>query len=270
MLETFPHLYSVIIAAVAFILGGLTYHIILFMALPNQHQLYAWIYARRDHRKFGEPCRTDMVLDRDGFSLGYSLEKRCALWVSYVITKGSVGVDIDRALSFYPDPDIPLKYRVKPGVFNNTGYDKGHLAPSATVDFSKRSNEQTFAMSNIALQHPKLNRQAWSALETIIRSWTHSKGKLFVVTGPIYGQRSKRIDEIPVPKSFYKVVYSFKHQKWIAFILPNSSVSSTKLWEHVTSVKEVETQAGCKFLKKLPKGKSGSKAKMDVKWWQEG
>ena len=257
------------IAGLFFVLGAITHSIILYLVLPNQHHIYVWLYARRDHRKYGEPCRTDLVLDKQGFSLGFSLERRCALWVSYIITKGSVGVDVDRAVGFYPDPAIPLSYRVSPQMFNNTGYDKGHLAPSAAVDFSKRSNEETFAMSNIALQHPRLNRQAWSALETIVRGWTHSKGKLFVITGPMYGQRSKRIKEIPIPKSFYKVVYSFKHHKWIGFVFPNKAIKSTELWDYVVSVKSIEKETKMKFLKKLPKSRVGSKTKLDINWWRD-
>jgi len=95
--------------------------------------------------------------------------------------------------------------RVQPGDFRNTGYDKGHLAPNAAIDFSRHSNNETFLMSNIVLQNPKLNRQAWGSLEGVIRGWTQTKGKLAITTGPLYDDKPEYINDIPVPKSFYKI-----------------------------------------------------------------
>ncbi|MDM8552355.1 DNA/RNA non-specific endonuclease, partial [Desulfobacterales bacterium HSG2] len=235
---------------------------------PNRHKIHTWRFALRNHRKLGEPCETDIVLDRAGYSLGFSYKRMCALWVSYTISKGSVGVDVDRGIRFYADPEVPEKYRVRPEDFTNTGYDKGHLAPSAAIDFSLKSNSETFAMTNIALQHPKLNRQAWGRLEGIIRGWTRTKGKLSVVTGPLYGQRSRRINGIPVPRRFYKVVYSFRHKAFIGFIIPNTEVKANEIWNYAMSVRDVEKETGHKFFSELNKKKQRAKRKIDLEWWK--
>lgn len=236
---------------------------------PNRYRVYTWIFALRNHKKLGEPCETDLVLNRDGYSLGYSFKRRCALWVSYIISKHSIGVDVERGDGFYPDSDVPEEYRVTPEDFRNSGFDKGHLAPSASIDFSRRSNDQTFAMSNIALQEPKLNRQAWGSLEGIIRDWTVSKGKLAIITGPIYTKRPNKIKEIPIPKSFYKIVYSFRHKKAIGFILPNEEVKANQLWDHVKSVAEIEQETGYTFFSKLSENQQKTlKAEVDVAWWK--
>ncbi len=250
------------------IAGAAIYYAVSTHLWPKRHRIYSWIFALRNHKKLGEPCQCDLVLDRDGYSLGYSYKYKCALWVSYIISKHSIGIDVDRGECFYPDLDIPEKYRITPEEFRNTGYDKGHLAPSASIDFSRNSNDQTFAMSNIALQHPKLNRQAWGSLEAIIRGWTHTKGKLAIITGPIYGQRSKRVNDIPVPRGFYKIVYSFKHQKCIGFIFPNDDVKANQVWDYVRSVKEVEKETGYQFFSQLGKKKQNIKAELEVSWWK--
>jgi len=237
---------------------------------PKRHSIYTWAFTLRNHKKLGEPCSCDLVLDRDGYSLGYSYKHKTALWASYIVSKHSIGINLDRGERFYPDPDIPEQYRVTPEDFRNSGYDKGHLAPSAAIDFSRRSNDQTFAISNIVLQHPKLNRQAWGSLEALIRRWTHTKSKLAVVTGPTYNnQRSKRINDIPIPKGFYTVIYSFKHQRSIGFILPNDEVKASQLWDYATAVKEVEKETGYQFLSKLGKKGRKIKAEVDVSWWKE-
>jgi endonuclease G len=236
---------------------------------PKRHSIYTWVFTFRNHKKLGEPCPCDLVLDRDGYSLGHSYKHKTALWASYIVSKYSIGINLDRGERFYPDPDIPEQYRVTPEDFRNSGYDKGHLAPSAAIDFSRRSNDQTFAMSNIVLQHPKLNRQAWGSLEALIRGWTRTKGKLAVVTGPIYNnQRSKRINDIPIPKGFYTVIYSFKYQRSIGFILPNDEVKASQLWDYATVVRAVEKETGYQFLSKLGKKGRKIKAEVDVSWWK--
>jgi len=259
-----------LVAIGAAIIGASLHYIFSVHLWPNRHQVYTWIFALRNHKKLGEPCQTDLVLNRDGYSLGYSFNQRCALWVSYIISKNSIGVDVERGDGFYADPDIPEEYRVAPEDFRNTGFDKGHLAPSASIDFSRRSNDQTFAMSNIALQDPKLNRQAWGSLEGIIRDWTLSKGKLAITTGPIYNKRPEKIKQIPIPKSFYKIIYSFQHQKAIGFILPNQEVKANQLWNHVKSIAEIEQTTGYTFFNKLSDNKQQIlKAEIDLAWWQD-
>ena len=121
------------VAIIAFIAGAASEYALLKYVWPNRHHIYTWIYTLRNHRKPGEPCETDLEIDRQGYSLGYSNKHKAALWVSYVISKGSVGIDFGRHGSFYPDQDIPENYRVQPEDHVNTGYDKGHLAPSAAI-----------------------------------------------------------------------------------------------------------------------------------------
>jgi len=252
----------------AFLAGAIFQHVISSYLWPNRHRTYTWWFALRNHRKLGEPCKSDIVLDRDGYSLGFGRDRKCALWVSYIISKGSVGVDVDRGGNFYPDPDIPEDCRIRPENFTNSGYDKGHLAPSADIDFSVKSNNETFAMSNVALQHPRLNRQAWGSLEGLIRVWTRRKGKLAIVTGPLYGRRSKRVNGIPVPRNFYKVVYSFRHRACVGFIFPNKEIRAGELWDYAMSVKDVEKESGYKFFSGLSKKKQRSKKKLDLDWWK--
>ncbi len=259
-----------VIIVIAYFSGALMHFLLSSYVLPYRHLTYVWVFALRNHKKMGIPCQTDLVLDRQGYSLGYSFQRRCALWVSYIISRESIGVDVERINDFDADPNVPEEHRVKPEDYTNSGYDKGHLAPSAAIDFSRKSNDETFLMSNIALQDPKLNRQAWSKLEGLSRKWTHTKGKLYVVTGPLYGSRPRKVKGIPVPKYFYKVIYSFSHKKTIGFVMPNEAVNNKKLWNYAVSVKEIEEQSGHRFLSKL--GRKGTKIKreLDIEWWQKG
>ena len=259
-----------LVAVGAAIAGATVQHVIAKYIWPNRHKTYNWIFTFRDHKKLGIPCKTDLILDRDGYSFGYSFEYKCSLWVSYIISEHSIGVDVERSDDFYADPDIPEKYRVQPDDFRNTGYDKGHLAPSASIDFSRKSNEQTFAMPNIALQHPRLNRQVWGSLEGLIREWTETSGKLAIITGPLFAKKPKLINDMPLPKGFYKIVYAFKHERAIGFIFPNEGIRASRLWDFVMSVKEIERETGYTFFPKLSEAKQERiKAERDVAWWKK-
>lgn len=257
----------ILIGSAGVIAGATIQYVISTHLWPNRHKTYTWIFALRNHKKFGEACAADLVLDRDGYSLGYSFKYKSSLWVSYIMSKGSIGIDVERGDNFYADPDIPAEARVEPDSFRNTGYDKGHLAPSAAIDFSRRSNEQTFAMSNIVLQDPKLNRQAWGNLEGKVRKWTQTKGKIAIVTGPIYNDNPELVNDIPVPESFYKVIYSFKHKQCIGFIFPNQPVKASELWNHAMSVNDVEQKTGYNFYSK--KCDKELKKQLDIAYWQK-
>ncbi len=257
---------EIAIAAVSFFLGGIMHSFVVHYIMPNAHRLYAWIYAMRNHKKYGIPCKSDLVLDKDGYSLGYSFDYKGAVWVSYILSKGSVGIDVARSESFFPDPDVPARFRKKPDDFRNSGFDKGHLAPSAAIDFTVKSNLQTFAMSNVSPQDPKLNRQAWSKLESLEREWTYTLGKMVVYTGPIYGERPKKMKDIPIPKAFYKVAYSFKYRRYIGFIMPNKPVSARDMWDYARSVKAVEKETKMTFFKAINKG---DKKDLNLEFWKE-
>ncbi len=258
-----------IAALLAFIAGMAFEYWFLTEVWPNRHRSYTWIYSVRNHKKPGEPCETDLILKRKGYSLGYSYKYKSALWVSYVVSAGSSGINSGRHGSFFADKDIPEEYRVLPEQHANTEYDRGHLAPSAAIDFSPEANRETFALSNVVPQAPRLNRQAWEKLESSVRNWTKTRGKLYVVTGPIFSSRPRKVNELKIPSGFYKVIYSYDANKAIGFIMPNKAVPDSALWKHAMSVQEVETESGLSFFSKFS-GKKQKKLKenLDLEWWK--
>ncbi len=258
-----------IVAFIGFIAGIAFEYWFLTDIWPNRYRSYSWVYTLRNYRKPGEPCHTDLVLDRLGYSLGYSYQYKSALWVSYILSSGSVSINVGRHGSFYADPDIPEEHRVQPEQHRNTDYDKGHLAPSASIDFSKEANRETFALSNVVPQVPRLNRQAWGKLESLERKWAETRGKIYVVTGPIYSSRPRKVNDLPIPSKFYKVIYSYEADKAIGFIMPNKAVEEKNLWRYAKSVQEVEEQTSLTFFSKFSQEKQHRlKAEVDKTWWK--
>lgn len=258
-----------ITAGMSFILGMAAQYAIGTHFLPNRHQIYTWIFRLRNHRLLGEPCDVDQILDRKGYSLGYSYKRKAAAWVSYIVTQASASVNVERGDKFYTDTDIPVVYQVSPDIYRNSGYDKGHLAPSAEIDYSRESNDETFAMSNIVFQHPKFNRQAWGALEGWVRKWTEKKGKLSIIAGPMYTRDSQKIKDIPVPTAFFKVIYAHDHHQAIGFVFPNQAVSAKHLWDYALTVESVENETGYVFFKRLPETERVLITQnVNLDWWR--
>ena len=252
---------------IAFAIGFIL-HYLFAKIWPYRHQIYAWIFKTRNYDKIGKVCETDIELDRKGYSLGYSFEHKAPLWVSYIISRASKNIDWDRTENFESDPEIPAAHRLYPEDFSRTGYDKGHLAPSSAIDFSKKSNAETFLMSNVALQHPQLNRQAWRALENKVQDWVQERGRLFVVTGPLYIGRKKLVNKIPLPSHFYKVAFSPKYLRGVAFLFPNKAIKSNEIWSYAVSVKELEELSGYSFFQRFSKRKERFAEELDIEWWQ--
>ncbi|WP_445243799.1 DNA/RNA non-specific endonuclease [Microcoleus sp. MON1_C5] len=54
--------------------------------------------------------------------------------------------------------------KVRPSNNKGSGYNRGHIAPSADHTRNAANNRATFLMSNMMPQMPKLNRPVWRNL----------------------------------------------------------------------------------------------------------
>ena len=262
--------------AVALLVGG----VLLFIAVRHQGEMAKLPlprfvrFAFLDHTPLGEPCAADRVLHRAGYSLGYDDTLRAARWASYVVsadshTVGNKKVEREDA-SFRIDPDIPRGSQRSSGDYKGSGFDRGHLAPSDTVDFTSKSNQETFYMSNVVPQHPRLNRQGWRSLEHDVRRWTKARGRMVVVCGPIYADPPRTHKGLFVPSHFFKVVYAWDDNRAIGFVFPNGEVRAAQRWSLACSVREVERAAGVRLFRG-PRWwlRRVDKSAADVDWWKK-
>lgn len=203
----------------------------------------------------GRPVGADViVLTNEAYLVGYSETNRCPLWVAYKLVAA-------RQNSKRPEIGFKVDKRTKAGVrsddYTNTGYDRGHMAPSYGIGECHGTNAQiqTFLMSNIIPQKPDLNRKNWRDLEVKVMAWAMDREELWVVTGPVFidGQ-TNHINDIRVPDGCYKVLLDEGQYGWeaLAFLMPQSPLDDATLGLYMTSVDEVERQTGLDFFSELP------------------
>ena len=93
--------------------------------------------------------------------MSYNNKTHTANWVSWQLNRSWIGA-ADRKNDFRPDDALPTAwYKVRPNDYTGSGYDRGHIAPSADRTRNDADNSNTFLMSNMVPQSPELNRGVW-------------------------------------------------------------------------------------------------------------
>ena len=114
--------------------------------------------------------------------------------------------EVERS-AFQPDPALPNGwYQVKPSDYTNSGYDRGHLVPSADRTATEQANEAVFWMTNIVPQAPDNNQGPWVQLEEYCRDLARSGRELYIVSGVSGTQDVLPTGKVRVPARLWKVV----------------------------------------------------------------
>ena len=220
------------------------------------------------------PARTeDSIYQYQGFTLAYEEDKEQARWVAYELTVNHLNAPkVSRADYFREDLGIRSGSATYYD-YKNSGFTKGHLVPAADRAFSVETMEETFLMSNISPQVYTFNGGIWRELEEQTRDWARKSKSLYIVTGPIFKQKSlDRIgqNQVAVPESFFKVILDHiePELKGIAFIIPNEP-SVKHLDQYVFSIDEVEQKTELDFFHELFTNKleDSLERKVDLEKW---
>lgn len=147
------------------------------------------------------PLKCDKTLINRAYISCYNYQTNTPLWSSYTVTDKEVSGRSERYGSFLYDKRVPKRHRIKSSDYSKSGYDRGHLFPNALSDGRSIVRQaQAFLMTNIAPQHPKLNRVGWKYLESAVRKWLKRHKTLNIITGvwfdknPSYiGKRKQQI-----------------------------------------------------------------------------
>ena len=205
-----------------------------------------------------------LVLTNRGYIVGYSETKRNPRWVCYRLTK--VGAVDKKALNPERKNNFRADLRTKPpqvgsDAFAKLPYDRGHMAPSYGIGsrYGETAQDETFLMSNMCPQQPKLNRGIWKRLETKEADYlANGLGQVWIITGPILNANPKKIGKYQVeePAAFFKIIVDNPNGKprVLPFRFEMPTIPTQNLNAFLTSVGSIEKQTGIDFFSDLPAG----------------
>jgi endonuclease G len=225
-----------------------------------------------NHLTLGNPSNasntssSNYLLQKSQYVLSYNKDKGIPNWVSWQLNKSWLGT-APRQNDFRPDEQLPTSwYHVKPSDYTNSGYDRGHMTPSADRSNTISNNSATFLMTNILPQAPDNNQGPWNDLEEYCRTLVTKQGKeLYIISGG-YGTQGKIANgKVSVPTKVWKVIVVLDgpglgvkgvtpKTRTIAVMMPNSNqVKNTKWTQYKTTVRQIESATRYDFLSNVPK-----------------
>lgn len=231
------------------------------------------------HLTMGNPSQavTDIsfpnnyLLDKEEYVMSYSRDKGTANWVSWHLDEAWLG-SAPRQDDFRSDSTLPASwYQVGATDYQYSGFDRGHLCPSADRTLSVDDNSNTFFMTNMMPQAPSNNRYAWANLESYCRSMLSGGYEIYIISGG-YGLGGDGANgyaeylaggKIQIPSNTWKVIMIIPDgdddvnrvttsTRLIAVDMPNSNSVTSDWTQYITSVDNIEAATGYDFFDLVP------------------
>jgi endonuclease G len=182
-------------------------------------------------------------LCNQAYAVGHSGITRTPLWAAEHLTRDHLmqGRGLKRSNNFRSDTRLPYGERAELSDYSRSGYDRGHMAPSA--DFADtESQDESFLLSNIIPQVPENNRGIHERIESVVRKEVKRRGDLYVVTGPLFqGQSLQSLKgRVMIPTGVYKCLYDPNKLEAGCYLEQNGPGADYS----TVSVSEIEKLAG--------------------------
>ena len=218
------------------------------LAYGQDYRNIAWVPNAYSALEFPAIGKDEVVLEYSGFVVNYNTERLIPNWVAYELTVEEVGGDVPRARGFSMDLNYPGRQAMRED-YSNSGWDKGHMAPSADMKWSQTAMTESFFLTNICPQDPTLNGRDWHTLENRVRDWAKRFERVWVVCGPVvqdnkYGTIGEQA--VTVPDGFFKAILRQDADgNWhtIAFVFENNATQQP-LQDAVVAVDFLEALIG--------------------------
>ena len=242
--------------------------ILLLLTGTTACQLTFW-QPTASHLAMGNPSNAgqdpnNYLMVKDQYVLSYNRELGTPNWVAWQLNQKWLG-KITRQDNFRIDESLPSDWqRIDSNDYSRSGFDRGHMVPSADRTKSTEDNSATFLMTNIVPQTPNNNRGAWKDLEEYCRDLVAQGKELYIVAG-VYGERGTIGDnkQITVPDNTWKVVVVLdkpgqgvqgvsENTRVIAVDVTNRKNTSSNWQKYRVSVDQLEAKTGYDFLSQVP------------------
>ncbi|MDI1320240.1 MAG: DNA/RNA non-specific endonuclease, partial [bacterium] len=231
---------------------------------PSQMQLGNPSGATSDTNNHGH-----YLIQRDQYAVDYNDTTHEPNWVSWDLTAADSG-SAGRSSVFFQDTTLPAGfYQVLTTDYSGSGYDRGHMCPSADRTATRADNDVTFFMSNMVPQTPDNNQGVWASFETYSRTLAAAGNELLITSGTSGFAGSTIASGVAIPGYTWKIVVvvpvgtgtavdriiaaGASAIRVIAIKIPNIAGVRSTPWEtFVTSAAQIQSDTGYTFFTALP------------------
>lgn len=191
-----------------------------------------------------------VVLCYDEFAVFYSGLTKTPLVVSEQLDpkRMSSAKTMKRQGEFYEERSLGDKASLLSD-YRYSGYDRGHMAPSADMS-NLKAQQESFSLANIVPQNHEQNGGVWASVERATRS-IGAKEPIYVVTGVLFeGPKILFLQQrVAIPTSMYKIIYKPRTNEGAVYLVNNTDKATV---EYLT-ISELEVRAKLKFPFPQPK-----------------
>ncbi len=225
------------------------------------------------HLRMGNPSGAgtsslnNYLLTKTQYATSHNCSRGIPNWVSWQLNSSWLG-SAPRQDNFRADTSLPSGcYQVTSSDYTGSGFDRGHMTPSADRTDTTTNNSATFLMTNIVPQAPDNNQGPWADLEDYCRDLVNQGKELYIISGS-YGSGGTGLngyattiasDRVTVPARTWKVIVVLDapgsassvttSTRVIAVDMPNSQGIRYDDWRsYRVSVDTIESRTGYNLL----------------------
>lgn len=226
-----------------------------------------------EHLTMGNPSNAitdtnqpnNYLMEKPQYSLSYSRDNGGPNWVSWHLDSSWLGTT-PRQDDFRADTTLPAGwYRVQATDYSGSGFDRGHMCPSADRTITVAANSATFLMTNMIPQLPANNQGVWANLESYSRTLVSQGNELYIISGGQGLQFFIANGHVAVPAQTWKVIIVLPvgsndvsrvttATRTIAVVVPNSGSINSDWRTYRVSVDQVEAITGYDFFSNVSTG----------------
>jgi DNA/RNA endonuclease G (NUC1) len=234
--------------------------------------------ARAGHNtEFGTPTdaddANDVIIARKQYTISYNPQRGGPNWVSWDLSASHLG-SRNRCDCYSADTALVRlgygSYMYTTLDYIGSGYDRGHMEPSADQTTTDGENATTFFLTNFLPQKHGLNAGPWEDLENELRDSVRAGREAYIIAGGIFtgGTGLGTVNDagkIAIPDSTWKIVVmmpagegledvtSSSDVNVFAVNMPNVDNPGSDDWRDFrTSVAKIQASTGYDFLSSLP------------------
>ena len=232
-----------------------------------------------EHMVMGNPTNavadanmtTNFLMMKIQYALSFNNDRGIPNWTSWHLDSTWRG-SAPRQDDFRNDTTLPPNFHQVQGTdYSGSGFDRGHMCPSADRTSTIADNSATFLMTNMVPQAPDNNQGPWAAFENYLRTFLPGN-EIYILsggtgTGGVGSNGSANTIAggfVTVPATTWKVALILpvgdndisrvdNNTRTIAVIMPNTNGIRSDQWQkYLATVDQAEALSGYDFYSNVP------------------